>query len=102
VLVALGECAIWGGLPAMRNTIPLEACLAESYLNSMTGDPGNKIPFHTDIPILSDKVYGIKDAVMIDYYIPGCPPRPKLIWSMVKAILLGTKEMIPYEELKYD
>ena len=102
VLVALGECAIWGGLPAMRNTIPLQDCLAESYLNSMTGDSSNKIPFHTDIPILSDKVYGIKDAVMIDYYIPGCPPRPKLIWSMVKAILFNTKEMIPYEELKYD
>lgn len=23
ILVAMGECAIWGGLPAMRNTIPL-------------------------------------------------------------------------------
>ncbi len=103
VLVALGECAIWGGLPAMRNTVPLEACLEESYLNSMTGDQGKKlIPYHTDIPVISDKVYGIKDAVMIDYFIPGCPPRPNLIWSMVKAILFGTKEKIPYEDLKYD
>jgi coenzyme F420-reducing hydrogenase gamma subunit len=23
ILVTVGECAIWGGLPAMRNTIPL-------------------------------------------------------------------------------
>ena len=32
LLVSVGECAIWGGVPAMRNTIPLEECLEEAYL----------------------------------------------------------------------
>jgi NAD-reducing hydrogenase small subunit len=30
-LVAVGECAIMGGLPSLRNTIPLEECLREAY-----------------------------------------------------------------------
>ena len=29
ILVAVGACAINGGLPAMRNMLPLEACLSE-------------------------------------------------------------------------
>ncbi len=39
VLVVVGECAVWGGLPAMRNTLPLGECLEEAYLNSMTSEP---------------------------------------------------------------
>ena len=35
ILVAVGACAINGGLPAMRNTIPLQECLSEAYLDGM-------------------------------------------------------------------
>ena len=43
VLVSVGECAIMGGLPAMRNGIPVRECLEEAYLNGPTIDPGNRI-----------------------------------------------------------
>src|SRR5512142_886240 len=36
VLVAVGECALMGGLPAMRNNIPLKECLDEAYLQGPT------------------------------------------------------------------
>jgi coenzyme F420-reducing hydrogenase gamma subunit len=38
ILVAMGECAVWGGLPAMRNSIPLSECLEEAYLNCVTNE----------------------------------------------------------------
>ena len=41
ILISLGECAIMGGLPAMRNGIPLRECLEEAYLNCPTVDPAD-------------------------------------------------------------
>lgn len=35
ILIAVGACAINGGVPAMRNHFDLRSCLEESYLNSV-------------------------------------------------------------------
>ncbi len=103
ILVALGECSIWGGLPAMRNTVPLQECLEEAYLHSMTSEPGEtKIPYHEDIPKILDKVYACNEIVKIDHFIPGCPPSASHIWKAVKNILFGEQYSIAYTEFKYD
>ena len=36
ILISLGECAIMGGLPALRNGIPVKECLEEAYLDGPT------------------------------------------------------------------
>lgn len=103
VLVAIGECAVWGGLPAMRNTIPIGECLEEAYLNSMTQVDGEyMVPYHEDLPKLLDKVYPCNEIVKIDHYIPGCPPSANHIWKAVKNILWGDAYSILYSEFKYD
>ncbi len=103
VIVALGECSIWGGMPAMRNTLPLKDCLEEAYLNSISSENDEKIiPYHEDIPKLLNKVYSVSDIIKIDYYIPGCPPNADHIWKAVKNILFGAGEKVAYEEFKYD
>ena len=103
ILVALGECSIWGGLPAMRNSIPLSECLEEAFLNSVTNEPGNHIiPYHEDLPKILDRVYACNEIVKIDYYIPGCPPDANHIWKVVKNLLWGEEFSILYSEFKYD
>ena len=103
ILVSVGECSVWGGLPTMRNTVPLSECLEEAYLNSVTGEPGsNIIPYHEDLPKILDKVYPCNEIVKIDYYIPGCPPDPNHIWKAVKNLLWGEEYSILYSEFKYD
>lgn len=103
ILVALGECAVWGGLPTMRNAIPLSECLEEAYLNSVTSEPGNAIvPYHEDLPKILDRVYACNEIVKIDYYIPGCPPDANHIWKAVKNLLWGEEYSILYSEFKYD
>ncbi len=103
VLVAVGECAIWGGLPAMRNMIPLEECLEEAYLNSETTEAGEStVPYHEDLPKILDKVYACNEIVKIDYFIPGCAPTANHIWKAVKNILWGEQFSILYSEFKYD
>jgi coenzyme F420-reducing hydrogenase gamma subunit len=65
ILVSVGECAIMGGLPAMRNGIPIRECLEEAYLNCVTVDD-NIIPNDEEIPMILDKVYPVQDIVKID------------------------------------
>lgn len=103
ILVSVGECAIWGGLPAIRNTVPLEECLKEAYLDSMTSEEGETvIPHHEDIPKILNKVYSNHEVVKIDYHIPGCPPNANHIWNVVKHILFEEEYSIAYPEFKYD
>lgn len=103
ILIALGECSIWGGIPAIRNSLPVEDCLAEAYLSSITSKNDEKvIPYHEDIPKILDKVYSASDIVKIDYYIPGCPPNAEHIWKVVKNVLFGSSTAIEYPEFKYD
>ena len=40
ILISVGACAIWGGVPAMRNMFELKDCLSEAYINSPTAVPG--------------------------------------------------------------
>ncbi|MBP6445714.1 MAG: (2Fe-2S)-binding protein [Saprospiraceae bacterium] len=103
ILVAMGECAVWGGLPAMRNSIPLSECLEEAYLNCVTNETNsNIVPYHEDLPKILDKVYGCNEIVKIDYFIPGCPPDASHIWKVVKNLLWGEDFSILYSEFKYD
>jgi [NiFe] hydrogenase diaphorase moiety small subunit len=103
VLVAVGECALWGGVPSMRNTIPLSECLEEAYLDSITSMPDEcVVPYHEDLPKILDKVYACNEIVEIDYYIPGCPPDANHIWKSVLSLISGEQLPVLYSEFKYD
>ncbi|HOP29625.1 MAG TPA: NADP oxidoreductase [Spirochaetota bacterium] len=106
ILISLGECAIMGGLPAMRNGIPVKECLEEAYLDGPTVDENKNgariIPNDDEIPMILDKVYPCHEIVKVDYFIPGCPPRADLIWEALVALVTGNELKIPYEVLKFD
>jgi len=103
ILVSIGECAIWGGLPAMRNTVPLRECLEEAYLHSFTSEEdAGIIPNHEDIPKILDKVYACSEVVDIDFFIPGCPPSANHIWKVVKNLLFEQEYSVLFSEFKYD
>jgi len=103
VLISVGECAIMGGLPALRNDIPLEECLREAYLDAPTSVPRqNIIPHHVDLPKILDRVYPCHEVVKIDYFLPGCPPSADAIWSVVSGLLQGRRDLLPRELMKYD
>ncbi|HEX2394793.1 MAG TPA: hypothetical protein VHI78_05565 [Bacteroidales bacterium] len=104
ILVAVGECAIMGGLPAMRNGIPISECLQEAYINGPTvvGNEKGIIPNDPELPMLLDRVYPCHEIVKIDYFLPGCPPRADLIWEALVALVTGDAMKLPYEVVKFD
>ena len=103
VLISTGDCAIMGGIPALRNTIPLKECLEEAYLKGPTVyNPRGKVPNDPEIPLLLDKVYPCHEVVKMDYHLPGCPPSAETIWQALVALLTGKPIALPYELIKYD
>jgi len=103
ILVSLGECAIMGGLPALRNGIPLKECLDEAYMNSPTVDPADRlIPNDEELPIILDRVYPCHEIVKIDHFLPGCPPSADLIWEALTALIEGRPLNLTYDLIKYD
>jgi len=103
VLISLGDCAIMGGIPALRNTIPLKECLEEAYINGPTVyNPSGKIPDSPDIPLMLNQVYPCHEVVKMDYHLMGCPPPADTIWEALVALLNAKPIELPYELIKYD
>ena len=103
ILISVGDCAIMGGLPAMRNTVPLQECLNEAYLQGPSvHNPSGKIPNDPEIPLLLNKVFPCSEVVKIDYHLPGCPPPADTLWEALVALLEGKPLNLPYELVKYD
>jgi NAD-reducing hydrogenase small subunit len=103
VLVSVGECAVMGGLPALRNSLPLKECLEEAYVRTPTIDAGEHIiPNDEDLPIILDKVYPCHEVVKIDYFLPGCPPSADAIWEAVTALVEGRPLNLTYDQIKFD
>jgi NAD-reducing hydrogenase small subunit len=100
-LVAIGACAINGGIPAMRNQFTLRECLEESYINGV-GVDNPHIPSDPEIPLLLNKVHPLHEVVKIDYFLPGCPPSGDAIWDFLTELIEGRPVSLPYTRIHYD
>lgn len=101
ILVAIGACAVNGGIPAMRNSFTLKECLEESYLDGI-GVANPMIPSDQEIPMLLNKVHPVHEVVKIDYFLPGCPPSGDTIWTFLTELIEGKPITFPYEQIHYD
>lgn len=101
ILVAMGACAVNGGIPAMRNQFELCECLEEAYINGV-GVYAPGIPDDPEIPLLLNKVHPIHEVVKVDYFLPGCPPSGDAIWTFLTELLEGRTIGFPYSQIHYD
>lgn len=101
ILVAVGACAINGGIPAMRNHIPLKACLEEAYMDAI-GVVNPQIPNDPELPLLLEKVHPIHEVVTVDYVLPGCPPSADVFWSFLSDIAEGREPSLPPALIRFD
>ncbi|MGB5661286.1 MAG: NADP oxidoreductase [Thermoanaerobaculia bacterium] len=103
ILISVGDCAINGGIPAMRNMVPLEECYEEAFLNGPTVvNPSGKVPDDEEIPLLLNQVYPCHEVVKVDYHLPGCPPSADTLWEALTALLTDRPVELSYELVKYD
>ncbi len=100
ILVAVGACAINGGLPAMRNRLAIGDVLRKVY-----ADPereGTSVPNDPELPLPLDKVYPINEVVRVDYFLPGCPPSGDAIWKYLTALIHGHMPRLEPMAMNYD
>jgi NAD-reducing hydrogenase small subunit len=98
VLVALGACAVNGGLPAQRNHLDVGDCLTRVYCDRA----GGKVPDDPELPLLLDKVHPINEVVRVDYFVPGCPPSGDAIWKYLTDLIFGRIPRLEHPMLHFD
>ena len=101
ILIAVGACAINGGVPAMRNRYSLRECLEEAYVRGRNlHRPA--IPNDPELPLLLNRVHPVHELVRIDYFVPGCPPSADTLWSFLSALLAGRPPALEYQQIHFD
>ena len=101
VLVAVGECANTGGIPSMRNRVPLKRCLEESFIRGR-GIENAQIPDDPELPLLLNRVRPLHHIVKVDYFLPGCPPSADAFWRFLTELLAGRDPSLPRELIRFD
>ena len=97
-LLAYGACAQLGGIPSLANQFPREQILrfvyeeAPTVVNEAKTRPRREFKNNghfLTLPELRNVVRALDQVVDVDYYIPGCPPTPKITQAAVSALLAG-------------
>src|SRR5208337_4009049 len=86
MLIAMGDCAVAGNVPSMRNPIGPEAILNRAYIENASFQ--QQIPCVV-VPKLLKIVRPIHEIVAVDVFLPGCPPSADTFHAALTALLTG-------------
>ncbi len=98
ILIAYGACAHLGGVPSLANQFEREQILkfvyeeSPSMMNEQKTRPAPTYQFNGHVATLPEfrhVVRALDQVVEVDYYLPGCPPTPKLLKQAVLTLLSG-------------
>jgi F420-non-reducing hydrogenase small subunit len=81
ILVAVGACAAFGGLPGLTNLAASGGSAEPAAGEDAAGDDG------AAAPALAPATLSLAQVVAVDYFVPGCPPTPALLWTAALALL---------------
>jgi len=96
IVIAFGSCAHLGGIPGLANFWRKRDIFERVYENVPTvKNPEHILPkvesevdgYKLNLPEFYDTVNALDQVIPVDYYLPGCPPAPKLITDAIDAIL---------------
>ena len=92
MLVAMGDCAVAGNVPSMRNPIGPQAILDRAYMENASAQ--QQIPCVV-VPSLLKVVRPIHEFVKVDVFLPGCPPSADTFHTALTALVNGGPLDIP-------
>jgi NAD-reducing hydrogenase small subunit len=100
ILVALGDCAVFGGVPAMRNFCKMEEVLRRAYIETESTDGSGRIP---DDPELCKPtmVRALSEVVPVDLFVPGCPPDADTIFYVLAELAQGRMPKLDGDKLHW-
>ena len=87
ILIAMGDCACFGGVPALRNGVCLCDALKRAYVETESTVDG-QIPNDPELATMQP-VRAVNQVVDVDIHLPGCPPPPDAIFYVIAELLAG-------------
>jgi NAD-reducing hydrogenase small subunit len=96
ILVALGDCAVTGNVPSLRNPVPREEVLRTVYQSKDPPGLGEG-----EVPKLLPQALPIHAVVAVDGFIHGCPPPADRIWKFIQKLLSGEAPVLAGEDLRF-
>lgn len=93
-VVSFGDCAVTGNVTSMRNRIPISDLLNAVYheASAPIGAEALKV-----LPPLLKKVIPLHQVIKVDLFLPGCPPQPERIATVLQALVDGVEVVLPPE-----
>lgn len=96
LIIAHGSCAHIGGVVGLANFYDSRDILNRAFKevptlkspqNILPGDGMEESQKELRLPNFHSTVKALDQIIEVDYYIPGCPPTPRLIKNAINAIL---------------
>jgi len=92
-VISLGDCAVTGNVPAMRNTYEVEALFRRAYVENGTW-PRTPEARAASLPVLNVPAHEriarpLHEVIKVDLFVPGCPPPADAIWHVLTELLEG-------------
>jgi NAD-reducing hydrogenase small subunit len=87
LLVAMGDCAVTGNVPAMRNPFGPLPILERAYHENASAQQQTPCSI---VPALLERVRPVHEFVDVDLYLPGCPPSADTFFAVLTDLLAGT------------
>ncbi len=100
VLVALGDCAVFGGVPAMRNFFTLDEALRRAYIETESTDSEGMIPSDPELAQMT-RVKALEEVVPVDLFVPGCPPDADTIFYVLSELAQGRTPVLENGKLQW-
>lgn len=86
VVLCLGDCAVTGNVPSMRNPFDLQDIFQRAFIENVALK--GQVP-STALPRLLDKARPVHEFIKVDLFVPGCPPPADAIWTVLTELLAG-------------
>ncbi|HVM60026.1 MAG TPA: NADP oxidoreductase [Verrucomicrobiae bacterium] len=99
LLVALGDCAVFGGVPTLRNGISCREALRRAYIETESTAEG-RIPNDPELAVMQD-ARALDQVVPVDVYLPGCPPSADAIFFALTELAAGRKPALTGKNLDW-
>ncbi|MDI6842399.1 MAG: F420-non-reducing hydrogenase subunit MvhG [Methanothermobacter wolfeii] len=98
-VISYGTCAVYGGIPGLRNLWDKDEVIEEAYINSITTPNEEGVIPSEEVPHLEGRVKPLGEVIDVDFEVPGCPPRSDVVAEVVLALLKGEEVELPQTNL---
>jgi len=86
IVLSLGDCAVTGNIPCMRDLFPMNEVMDRVYIENASLN--QQVP-KKNVPKLLPRVRPVHEVVKVDVFVPGCPPPADAIFNVIVQLVEG-------------